>query len=30
MELSLADQWIISQYQQTITQFRGYLRQLPF
>ncbi len=30
MELSLADQWIISQYQQTITQFRGYLDSYRF
>lgn len=30
MELSLADQWIISQYQQTISQFRGYLDSYRF
>lgn len=30
MELSLADHWIISQYQQTITQFRGYLDSYRF
>lgn len=30
MELSLADHWIISQYQQTISQFRGYLDSYRF